>query len=187
MARTPANYKDEVHRIVQQKKQAIPTAFSAPAVTAILATLEDTVLYLQALARKFDDKSARLPIVAGKRSFRETLIHLLNFEALHYHTAYMALLLREPKVYPIHAERDIARLKLFAGFTVDELVQSFCLERKKYLSFLRALQQPDWARSIEEAGKARHENIYLMARRTAIHDYTHIQILIFQTGFTGTA
>jgi hypothetical protein len=175
------DYKSELQKLLQKKKNEMPTSFSEKAIDAIIATLEYTPQYLMAMAKLYDDQSALKPIIEGKRSFRETMIHLLNFEALHYTTIYPAFLINKPQVYPIHSERDIDRLNLFASFQLHDLVMAFCFERKKYITFLRSLKKKDWYREIVEHGKARHETIYLMARRTAIHDFTHIQILEFQT------
>lgn len=178
-----SGYKAELDKLVQKKKNEIPVLYSEPALDTIFSTLDYTPRYLTAIAKQFDDKSSLLPIMEGKRSFKETLIHLLNFEGLNYTTVYPAFLINKPQVYPVHAERDFNRLNLFSGFQLNGLLTAFCLERKKYLNFLKSLNEYDWNRQMTEAGKAREETIYSMARRTAVHDFTHIQILKFQTGF----
>lgn len=180
-----SSYKAEVQKLVLKKKNEMPTSFSETALEAIFDTLEYTPQYLTALAKQFDEVSSLKPIIEGKRSFRETLIHLLNFEGLHYTTVYPAFLINKPQVYPIHAERDFDRLQLFSHFNLEELMMAFCFERRKYLSFLRNLKSKDWHKQIIEEGKKREESIYLMARRTALHDFSHIQILKFQTNFLG--
>ncbi len=183
MATIKSNYKAELDKIVQKKRNEIPTSFSETALDIIFITLEYTPQYLTALAERFDDKSSMKPILDGKRSFRETLIHLLNFEGLNYTTVYPAFLLNKPQVYPIHAERDFDKLNLFADFQIDELLFAFCFERKKCLNFLKSLKKKDWSKQFTEEGKAREETIYSMARRTTVHDFTHIEILKFQTNF----
>ncbi|MBK9107576.1 MAG: hypothetical protein IPM92_04130 [Saprospiraceae bacterium] len=177
------NYKAELEKLVQKKKNEMPTIFSEAALAYIFATLEYTPHFLTAIAKQFDERTSLNPIISGKRSFRETLIHLLNFEGPNYTMVYPAFLLKNPLVYPIHAERDFDRLNLFADFKLDELLMAYCYERKKYLNFLKSLKKLDWNRKITESGKVREETIYLMARRTALHDFTHIQILNFQTNF----
>ncbi|MFN0215878.1 MAG: hypothetical protein ACKVT2_16590 [Saprospiraceae bacterium] len=77
-----SSYKAELNKIVQKKRAEMPTSFSETALDTIFATLEFTPQYLTAIAKQFDDKSSIKPIIEGKRSFRETLIHLLNFEGL---------------------------------------------------------------------------------------------------------
>jgi hypothetical protein len=178
-----SSYKAELNKMVEKKRNEIPTSFSEIALEAIFKTLEYTPKYLTALAKQFDENSSRKPIIEGKRSFRETLVHLLNFEGLNYTTVYPAFLINKPQVYPIHSERDFDRLNLFADFQLHDLLTAFCFERKKHLTFLRSLKKKDWDRKMTEQGKAREETIYLMARRTALHDFTHIQILKFQTNF----
>ncbi|MBK8485984.1 MAG: hypothetical protein IPL31_16935 [Saprospiraceae bacterium] len=178
-----SSYKAELDILVQKKKNEMPTSFSEMALDTIFMTLEYTPQYLTEFATHFDDKSSIKPIIDGKRSFKETLIHLLNFEGLNYTTIYPAFLINNPKVYPLHAERDFDKLSLFSDFQFKELLTAFCFERRKYLNFLKSLKKKDWNKQLREEGKARVETIYLMARRTAVHDFTHIQILKFQTNF----
>lgn len=176
-----SDYKEELNKTVEKKKKEIPASFSEDAVSNIFSTLEYTPKYLTSIAKQFDDKSSLKPMIDGKRSFRETLIHLLNMEGLNYTTIYAAFLLNKPKIYPIHAERDFDRLNLFSDFQLKELLETFCLERKKSLNFLKSLKKSDWQKQLSEKGKAREETIYWRARRLALHDFTHVQILKLQT------
>ncbi|MBK9048618.1 MAG: hypothetical protein IPL74_18655 [Bacteroidetes bacterium] len=178
-----SSYKAELDILVQKKKMEIPTIFSEEAVKTIFSTLEYTPQYLTAIAKQFDDKSSLQPIIEDKRSFRETLVHFLNFEGLNYNTIYPTFLISKPQIYPIHAEKDFNRLNLFGDFQLEDLLTAFCYERKKYLNFLKALKKNDWNKQMIESGKAREETIYLMSRKTSLHDFTHIQILKFQTNF----
>ncbi len=183
MAKINSNYKTELDRLVYKKRNEMPTSFSETALDIIFDTLEYTPQYLTALAKRFDEKSSLEPIIDGKRSFRATLIHLLNFEGLNYTNVYAAFLINKPQVYPIHAERDFDKLNLFADFHTDELLTAFCFERKKYFNFLKSLKKKDWCKPMTEEGKTREETIYSMTRRTAVHDFTHIEILKFQINF----
>jgi hypothetical protein len=178
-----SDYKKELLKLVENKKKEIPTTFSQDAVKNIFVTLEYTPEFLSAFSTRFNDKTSLKPLMKGKRSLRETLVHLLNIEGLHYSTIYPALLLKKPKIYPIHAERDFDRLSLFSDFNLVELLQAFRFERRKTLNFLRSLKNGDWSRQLSEAGKAREETIYWRVRGLAIHDYTHVEIIKFQTGF----
>src|SRR5262245_42790950 len=133
-----SNYKTELGKLVQKHKSELPTSFSEDAVPVIFSTLESTPGYLNSVAKNFSGKTALIPIAEGKRSFKETMIHLLNFEGLNYTTTYAAFLMNNPKVYSIHAERDFDRLGLFSDFKLDELLTAFSFERRKYLSFLKS-------------------------------------------------
>lgn len=175
------DYKEELGKEVNKKKKEIPTAFSEIAVTTIFKVLEETPVYLTSLAKHFDDHTSLEPIIEGKRSFKETLIHLLHMEALHYITIYPAFLLNKPKIYSIHAERDLSRLSLFSDFQPNELLETFCYERRKSLNFLKSLKKSDWHKALKEENKAREETIYWRARVLALHDFTHTQILKLQT------
>jgi len=176
------DYKEQLNKLVQKKKKEIPTSLSDVALKSIFEILEETPRYLTSIAKHFDEKSSLEPIVVGKRSFRETLIHLLNIEGLNYTTIYPAFLINKPKIYSLHAERDLDRLNLFVNFQISELLLAFDLERRKSLSFLRSLKKNDWSKELLEDNKKRQETIYWRARGLAIHDYTHVHILKFQLG-----
>lgn len=178
------NYREMLAQKVNMKKRLMPTTYSEAAVEAIRFTLADTPLFIAAFVHQISEESAHQPLMEGKRSIYDTLLHLLHFEALHHTLSYPTKLLSQPHVYPIHPERDISKLKLYANFSLSELVQAFQYERRKYLNFLNSLSHEDWQRTMIESGKARKETLYLAARRTALHDYAHIQIISFQTGFT---
>ena len=180
----PSDYKEQLNKLVEKKKKQIPTSLSDVALKNIFETLEETPRYLAAIANRFDEKTWLDPIIAGKRSFRETLIHLLNIEGLNYTTIYPAFLLSKPMIYPLHAERDFDRLNLFVNFKMPDLLLAFDLERRKSLCFLRSLNKSDWSKELVEENKKRNETIYWRARCLAIHDYTHVYILKFQLGDT---
>ncbi len=174
------DYKSELNKLLQKKKKGFPTSFSDSGLANILSVLDETPNHLVSIAKRFDEESSLEPILEGKRSMRETLIHLLNVEGLNYMTIYPAFLLNKPNVYPLHAERDFDRLSLFRDFKFNQLLEAFCCERRKTLNFMRSLERNDWLKQLIESGKARMESIYWRARGLAIHDFTHIQILKLQ-------
>src|SRR5262245_36649198 len=124
-----SDYKEELNKLVEKKKKEIPTSLSDVALANIFTILEYTPIYLNSIAKHFDEKSSLTPIMEGKRSFRETLIHLLNIEGLNYTTIFPAFLLNKPMVYPLHAEKDFDRLNLFTDLRLKELLEAFILER----------------------------------------------------------
>ena len=176
------NYKSELTNLVSKKKKEFPTVFSETAYKNIIEILRETPQIISILSKKFDNKTSLTPIIKGKWSFRETLIHILNIEVLNYTTIYPAYLLDKPFVYPLHAERDIKKLNLFKDFSLSELVNEFKSERRKLLNFLEGLDYKDLKRNIIEKNKAREETIYWRLRGLALHDFTHIHILNFQLG-----
>lgn len=176
------NYKSELNILLSKKKKEIPTVFSETAYNNIIDTLRETPKVIHDLSKFFDNKSSTKPIIEGKWSFKETLIHILNIEILNYTTIYPAYLLDKPIVYPLHAERDIKKLNLFKDFSLSELVNEFKSERRKLLNFLEGLDYKDLHRKIIEKNKTREETIYWRLRGLALHDFTHIQILNFQLG-----
>lgn len=173
-------YKPALNKLLGKKKKEIPTKISELALQKIYEILESTPEKLNKISGYFKNENFNKPIIPGKRSFRETLLHILNIEALNYTTIYPALLLDKPEVYPLHAERDIQRLGLFENFTREELLTGFMYERKKTINFFNVLSPEQWSRQIIELNKKRKESIYWRARGLALHDYTHILILKFQ-------
>lgn len=179
------NYREALAQQIKLKKRQMPTAYSEAAVEAILSTLADTPKFLSELSLQFNEENSHIPLIEGKRSFYATVLHLLHFETIHYTASYTAKLISQPSIFSLHPERNIAQLGLYHNFSLKELLEAFLYERRKYLNFLRALKQKEWAKSMSESGKARKETLYLAARRTALHDYAHIQIICLQTGYKG--
>lgn len=174
------SYKAEVNARLAEARKKIPTVYSEAAAGAALGILVSTPAALMEISSRISVEDFAQPIMPGKRSFKETLMHFLNIEALNYVTIYPAFLIDKPEVHDIHAERDLGRLRLYEDFTKTELLKAFELERKKTLNFLRALKQTDWQRQIIESGKARQESIYWRIRALALHDYAHLLILRYQ-------
>jgi len=154
-----SDYKEELNKLVEKKKKEVPTSFSDVALANIFAILEYTPIYLNSIAKHFNEKSSLKPIMEGKRSFRQTLVHLLNIEGLNYTTIFPAFLLNKPMMYPLHAEKDFDRLNLFTALPIGELLEAFSLERKKTLNFFKSLKKTDWSRQLREENKAREESI----------------------------
>jgi hypothetical protein len=175
-----SEYKAALNKLVTKKKKEIPTIISEQALINTFEILESTPEELIAIADNISKENFDKPIIPGKRSFRETLIHLLNIEALNYTTIYPAFLLDKANVYPLHAERDIHRLGLFENFTKEELLTVFGYERMKTMNFFKALKSEEWSKQLIEENKQRQETIYWRARGHALHDFTHMLILKFQ-------
>ena len=180
LARMAVNYKAQLIQLVDRKKALIPTACTEEGIANALKILETMNERITELALRFDEATALAPLAPGKRSFKETLIHLMNIESLNYITIYAAYLIKMPQVYPLHAEKHLSKLNLYSSFSLAELNASFILERKKTLCFLHQLKPADWNRQMIETGKKRSESIYWRTRGLALHDYTHLLILHFQ-------
>ncbi|MCB1025734.1 MAG: hypothetical protein KDB79_15155 [Acidobacteria bacterium] len=171
---------ESLNILLRKKKKLVPTNCSEAAVKNILLMLEELPKELRLIAARFDERSSLEPIIEGKRSLRDTLLHLLNIEGLNYTTIFPAFLLDKPTIYPLHAERDLRKLNLFSDFSFEGLLETFCLERRKTLNFLRSLEMQDWTKQMIKSGKAREETIYSRARELAMHDFVHVQTLKFQ-------
>lgn len=175
-----SDYKTELNNLLAKEKKVIPTLQTESSIKRIFEILQNTPTEIFAISDCIGNADFQKPIIPGKRSFRETLIHMLNIETLNYTTIYPAFLLEKPEIFPLHAERDIDRLNLYKDFSRSELMSAFATERKKTLNFLKSLNQKDWSKQMIEQNKQRQETIYWRARGHALHDFTHILILKFQ-------
>jgi hypothetical protein len=116
----------------------------------------------------------REPLGKGERSGTEVLAHLLNTEALSAEAIYLALLIREPELADIHAERQLGKLLGFERLPWADLLGYFRVRRKVLLGVLHGLKEAQWARVVREAGKQRKESLYWRARGMALHEAEHV-------------
>jgi hypothetical protein len=105
------------------------------------------------------------------------LAHLIHTESRSSETIYLALFLKEPLVPDIHPERQWGKLLRFDLLPFSELLVYFKIRRVVLLRVLASLTEPQWKRSIREAGKKRQESIYWRARTIAMHELDHVSDL----------
>jgi len=114
------------------------------------------------------------PLGAGERSLTEALTHLINCEAIHSEAIYLALLVDEPVLAGIHAERDLGKLLRFDLLPFPELMAYFKVRRSVMIRILESLTEEKWSRCIRETGKQRKESVYWRARGQALHEIEHL-------------
>lgn len=158
-------------------KPSLPTAPTTINIAQVLDLLAQTPEKLSAMQRLVSGEQARRPLRSGERSFVETMAHLIHSEARISESIYLALLLKEPLLPRIHAERDWGGLLRFDLMDVNELLVYFTIRRKVLLRVLAGIKEKDWARTVREAGKQRQESIYWRARTLALHEAEHVQDL----------
>lgn len=132
---------------------------------------------LGVLSKDYPEKQLRQPLAPGERSFNEVLAHLIHTEALTSQAIYLALLVEEPLLPAIHAERDLGKLLRFDLLPIKQLIDYFSLRRKVLLRVLEPLTDAQWARVMREEKKQRRESIYWRARAQALHEREHLQDL----------
>lgn len=158
-------------------KKPIATDLTSVNTARVLDLLAQTPETLSAMRRHFSGEQARRPLRSGERSFVETVAHLIHVEARSAESIYLALLLTEPLLPTVHAERAWGRLLRFEALEVDELLAYFDLRRKVLLRVLTGLKATAWARTIREEGKQRKESVYWRVRALALHETEHLHDL----------
>lgn len=158
-------------------KKQIPTEQTQENIREVLLLLSETPVRVERLSKGLSEKRLREPIGKGERSFIETLAHLLNCEARSSEAITLALMLKEPMLYPIHPERDLGKLLQYEKFPFDELLKYFKFRRKALLEVLNSLKDSQWSRVIRQEGKQRKESVYWQARGLALHELEHVQDL----------
>jgi hypothetical protein len=157
--------------------ERIATDLTATNTARVLDLLAQTPETLSAMRRHVSGEQARRPLRSGERSFVETVAHLIHVEARSAESMYLALLLTEPLLPTVHAERAWGRLLRFDALEVDELLAYFNIRRKVLLRVLKGLKEKEWGRIVRAAGKQRQETVYWQARALALHEAEHIKEL----------
>jgi hypothetical protein len=158
-------------------KPAISTAQTEANIQAVLGLLRETPDRLSVLSKGYPEQQLRQPLAPGERTFNEVLGHLIHAEALASQAIYLALLVDQPLLPAIHAERDLGKLLRFDLHPITQLIDYFSLRRRVLLRVLEPLSETQWARCVREARKQRKESIYWRARALALHELEHLQDL----------
>jgi len=155
-------------------KKQISTDQTEENIKNLLQLLTEMPDRLEKLGRGLSDKKLHEPLGKGERSFTEALAHILNCEAITAGSIYLALMLKEPAIHRIHAERDLGKLLRLDQMPIRELMAYFKFRRAVLLNVLNSLNDRQWSRVIREQGKQRKESVYWRARGQALHELEHI-------------
>lgn len=158
-------------------KKQVSTEQTDSNIKEVVQILRETPKNLAALSEGLTDEQLHKPLGAGERSFVEALAHLIHTEALNSEAIYLALMLKEPLLANIHAERDLGKLLRFDLLPFSDLLAYFNLRRLVMMRVLEALKEKEWSRGIREERKQRKESVYLRARGQAMHELEHLQDL----------
>jgi hypothetical protein len=140
----------------------------------VIRLLTETPVKLDELSSGLSEEQLHTPLGSGERSFTQALAHLIHCEAVTAGSIYLALLMDEPLLAGIHAERDLGKLLRFDLLPFAELTAYFKLRRTVLLRVLESLTDEKWSRCIREAGKQRKETVYWRARGQALHELEHL-------------
>jgi len=158
-------------------KKQISTEQTQSNIQEVLQLLSKTPGELGRLSKGLSDKQLHEPLGKGERSFTKALAHIINCEALTAESIYLALLVKEPILASIHAERDLGKLLRFDQLPFSELLAYFKVRRKVLLSVLEPLTEAKWSRYTREEKKQRKESVYWRARGQALHELEHLEDL----------
>jgi hypothetical protein len=156
-------------------KKSISTAQTPANIAAVLSLLEAMPRGFRQLSATLSPAELRAPIAPGERSPTEILAHLIHCEIVASDAIYLAILLDEPLMPPLHAERDWGALLHHEDAEFDELLAYFSFRRVTLLRVLNGLSEAQWARAIREADKQRKESVYWRARALALHEEEHLR------------
>lgn len=137
--------------------------------------LEDTPRRLQTMTRGISVARLTTPPKPGERSVHQIMAHLIHTEMRDAGAIYLALLVNEPLLDGLHAERHFGRLLRFDLEPFDELLGYFTLRRRVLVRVLRGLALKEWSRLVREPKKRRKESVYWRARAMAMHEPEHLQ------------
>lgn len=155
-------------------KKQIPTEQSESNIREVLSQLTETPLQLERLSKDLSEEKLHEPLGKRERSFTEAMAHILNCEAITAESIYLALMLKEPLIASIHAERDLGKLLQYDQMPFAELLAYFKFRRTVLLRVLHSLKESQWSRVIREEGKQRKESVYWRARGQALHELEHV-------------
>jgi hypothetical protein len=158
-------------------KKQVSTEQTDSNIKEVVQILRETPEKLAALSKGLTDEQLHKPLGVGERSFVEALAHLINTEALTSEAIYLALILKEPLLGNIHAERDLGKLLRFDLLPFADLLAYFKLRRLVLMRVLDSLKEKEWSRGIREEKKQRKESVYWQARGQAMHELEHLQDL----------
>lgn len=158
-------------------KKQISTAQTEANIKEILRLLMETPVRLAVLSKGLSELKLQEPLGKGERSFTEMVAHMINTESISSDAIYLALMLNEPMLPDIHAERDLGKLLRFDLLPFSELMTYFATRRTVLLRILASLTDEQWSRSIRENGKQRKESVFWRARGLALHELEHLQDL----------
>lgn len=151
-------------------------------IALILNVLEAAPARLQSLSAGLSEAELTTPLGAGERSFKRDLTHLIYCAERGTEPLFHALLLEEPFVPRIHAERDWGALMRYEAFEINELMAYFNFRRAALLRILRGLKRAQWDRSVRREGVKRSESVYHWARGLSVHELGHLEDLAAKLG-----
>lgn len=166
-----------VYGMFNGMKKQISSEQTDSNIKEVMRLLRETPAKLEGLSKGLSDKQFHEPLGTGERSLAEALAHLINCEAITSESIYLALMLNEPLMANIHAERHLGKLLRFDLLPFAELMAYFKIRRTVLMRILDSLTEKEWSRVMREEKKLRKESVYWRARGQALHELEHLSDL----------
>ena len=160
----------------------LTTQSSPERIALALAHLEVGPQRLQNLRAGLSDAEMTRPLGEGERSFKRDVTHLIYCAERGADPIHHALLLKEPFMPRIHAERDWGKLMAYEAFEIDELLSYYRFRRTALMRILRGLGAQQWERAVRREGVKRTESVYFAARGLCLHELAHLEDLAGKLG-----
>lgn len=155
-------------------QRTISTKATRDNIAKVMEILANTPEILAKLSINLSAEVLKTPLGEGERSFIEDMAHLINTEAVSAEAIYLALMLDEPLLHKVHAERDRGKLLRPDLFDFADLLAYFKFRRMVLKRVLESLDEEQWERVIREGAKQRKESVYWRARGMALHEAEHL-------------
>ena len=162
--------------------KSLTTQPSDERIELILKVLAAAPGRLEMLSAGLSEAELTTPLGAGERSFKRDLTHLIYCAERGSEPIFHALLLKEPFMPRIHAERDWGTLMGYEAFEIAELMAYFNFRRAVLLRILHSLKRAQWDRSVRREGLKRAESVYYSARGLSVHELGHLEDLAYKLG-----
>lgn len=158
--------------------QSISIKVNIDNIIKLIEILRETPKYMKALSKKLN--AWEEPLAEGKRSFKETLMHLIHSDMSSTNKIYYCMMRDNPTVENTHPENDWAPVLMLDKLSVKELLRYFTLKRKILMELLHSLDMKTWVRKFKVEGNKKSLNVYKEARAMALHEEEHLSTLKLQ-------
>ena len=165
-------------------KKPISTDRTGENIARVLEILKRTPDQLEAFLGPGSGVDPEKPLAPGERTSVEVLAHLIYTEALSSEHIILALLVDEPKLVMVHAQRQLGKLLGYEAFPVPELLAYIRFRRTALMRILNSLNDRQWSRTVDK-GLTRMESVYWAARGLALHELAHLHDLREKLDATG--
>ncbi len=153
----------------------VSTEATAKNIAKVLDVLETTPTELHKLTHDLSDEQINLPLGDGEWSCLQVMRHLHHTIDLSTTRIHYALMLENPTIPEVHAERDWGKLEPYHNLSFVELREFYRFKRVVLLQLLHNLTSEGWERPFFR-GELRHNvhNIYRECRGMAYHEINHL-------------